>query len=114
MSASAAAKQLGIHAGTAQRWVKQYEESLGSIFESGKKKACRRILTEEHVKAFDGLKVTHSTVYNFMRTECNLPVKQAEFQSVERNSPEKIEERRDWVLKWEQTNMELLDQLCVS
>ncbi|KAL1926246.1 hypothetical protein VTP01DRAFT_5943 [Rhizomucor pusillus] len=38
MSASAAAKQLGIHARTAQRWVKQYEERPGSIFESGKKK----------------------------------------------------------------------------
>ncbi|KAL1927700.1 hypothetical protein VTP01DRAFT_3521 [Rhizomucor pusillus] len=120
MSASAAAKQLGIHAGTAQRWVKQYEERPDSIFESGKKKRRRRILTEEHVKVvidfidgnpsavvaevtehlmhqFDSLKVTHSTVYNFMRTECNLSVKQAEFQSVERNCPEKIQERHDWV-----------------
>ena len=29
LSASAAAKQLGIHVRTAQRWVKQYEEDPG-------------------------------------------------------------------------------------
>ena len=55
MSTSAAAKQLGIHVRTAQRWVKQYEEHLDSIFDSifdsGRKKGRRRILTEEHVKA---------------------------------------------------------------
>lgn len=48
ISASAAAKQLGIHVRTAQRWVKQYEKHPDSIFESGKKKGRRRILTEEH------------------------------------------------------------------
>ncbi|KAL1933804.1 hypothetical protein VTP01DRAFT_7894 [Rhizomucor pusillus] len=139
MSASAAAKQLGIHVRTAQRWVKQYEEHLDSIFDSifdsGRKKGRRRILTEEHVKAvidfidanpsavvtevaehlmqqFDGLKVNHRTVYNFMGTEYSYSVKQAEFQSVERNSPEKIEERHDWVRKWEQTDMDFLTN-CV-
>ncbi|KAL1936279.1 hypothetical protein VTP01DRAFT_413 [Rhizomucor pusillus] len=136
MSASAATKQLGMHVRTAQRWVKQYEEHPDSIFESGRKKGRIRIVTEEHVKAvidftdanpsavvaevtehlmrqFDDLKVTHSTVYNFMRTKCNLSVKKkAEFQSVERNSPEKIEERHDWVRKWEQTDMDFLTS-CV-
>ncbi|KAL1926681.1 hypothetical protein VTP01DRAFT_5576, partial [Rhizomucor pusillus] len=47
MSTSAAAKQLGIHVRTAQRWVKQYEECPDSIFERGKKKGRGRILTEE-------------------------------------------------------------------
>ncbi|KAL1932982.1 hypothetical protein VTP01DRAFT_8660 [Rhizomucor pusillus] len=47
-----------------------------------------------------------------MRTECNLSLKQAEFQSVERNSAEKIEERYDWVCKWEQTDMNFLTN-CV-
>ncbi|KAL1926844.1 hypothetical protein VTP01DRAFT_5490 [Rhizomucor pusillus] len=115
MNASAAAKQLGIHARTVQRWVKQYEERPDSIFESGKKKGRRRILTEEHkktiidfidanpsaavvevtehlVKQFNDLKVSRSTVYNFMRTEYNLSLKKAEFQSMERNSLEKIQE----------------------
>ncbi|KAL1931427.1 hypothetical protein VTP01DRAFT_9569 [Rhizomucor pusillus] len=101
MSASAAAKQLGIHVRTAQRWVKQYEEHPDSIFESAE-------VTEHLMQQFDGLKVTHTTVYNFMRIECNLSLKQAEFQSVERNNPEKIEERHDWVRKWEQTDMDFL------
>jgi transposase len=37
MSASAAAKQLGIHIRTAQRWVNQYNVCPDSIFESCKK-----------------------------------------------------------------------------
>lgn len=135
ISASAAAKQLSFHIRTAQRWVKQYEECPDSIFDTSKKKGRRRILTEEHVKAvidfidaipsaavaevteyvmqqIDGLKLTNSTVYSLMRRECNLSVKQAEFHSVERNSPVKIEERHDWVRKWEQTDMNFLTN-CV-
>ncbi|CAO3677767.1 unnamed protein product [Rhizopus stolonifer] len=37
MSASAAAKQLGIHVRTAQRWVKQYNACPDSIFEDCEK-----------------------------------------------------------------------------
>ncbi|KAL1935134.1 hypothetical protein VTP01DRAFT_4274 [Rhizomucor pusillus] len=51
MSASAAAKQLDIHIHTAQRWVKKYDECPDSIFDSGKKKVRKRILTSEHKKA---------------------------------------------------------------
>ncbi|KAL1925859.1 hypothetical protein VTP01DRAFT_7283 [Rhizomucor pusillus] len=135
MSASAAAKQLDIRIRTAQRWVKKYDECPDSIFESGKKRGRRRILYEEHkrtftdfidanhsavvvevtehlVKQFNDLKVSRSTVYNFMRTECNLSLKKAEFQSVERNSPEKIQERYDCVREWEQTDMNFLTN-CV-
>ncbi|CEI87397.1 hypothetical protein RMCBS344292_01812 [Rhizopus microsporus] len=107
ISASAVAKQLDIHVRTAQRWVKQYEEYPDSIFDTGKRKGHRRILTEKHVKAginfidanpsavvaeatehliqqFDGLKVMNSTVYNLVRRECSPSVKQAEFYSVEK------------------------------
>ncbi|KAL1927621.1 hypothetical protein VTP01DRAFT_3858 [Rhizomucor pusillus] len=129
------AKQLDIHVRTAQRWVKQYDERPDSIFESGEKKGRRRILTSEHkktiidfidanpsaavvevtehlVKEFKDLKVSNSTVNNFIKTECNLPLKKAEFQSVERKSPEKIQERFDWVRQWEQTDMNFLTN-CV-
>lgn len=120
---------MGVHVRTVQRWVKQYEEHPESIFESDKKKGRKRILTEEYkqvvtdyidanppavvaeitehlVQQFNGLKVTYNTVYYFMRTECNLSLKQAEFRSVERNSLEKIKKRHDWVCKWEKTNVE--------
>ncbi|CEP17181.1 hypothetical protein [Parasitella parasitica] len=47
-SASAAARQLGIHIRAAQRWVKRYYEDPESIFEKKKKLGRRRILGEEH------------------------------------------------------------------
>ncbi|KAL1935966.1 hypothetical protein VTP01DRAFT_100 [Rhizomucor pusillus] len=50
LSASAAAKQLGIHVRTAQRWAKQYEVNPDSIFAKRKKNGRPRILGEEHKK----------------------------------------------------------------
>ncbi|KAL1933286.1 hypothetical protein VTP01DRAFT_7376 [Rhizomucor pusillus] len=41
-----------------------------------------------------------------MTTECNLSIKQAQFQPVERNSEEKIQQRHDWVQKWKQTDLD--------
>ncbi|CEJ05609.1 hypothetical protein RMCBS344292_19547 [Rhizopus microsporus] len=135
MSASAAAKQLGIHIRTAQRWVKQYSMYPDSIFESCKRTGRKCILTEEHkstvvnfidanpsatvaevtehlLKRFHGLKVSRSTVNNFMRRECNLSLKTADFHSIERSSPAKIEERHDWACEWENTDMNFLTN-CV-
>ena len=122
LNASAAASQLGIHVRAAQRWVKRYYEDPESIFEKKKKSGRRRILGEEYkqfllkyidenpsavvtevaeslAQNFVGLNVSRSTVYNFMTTECNLSIKQAQFQPVERNSEEKIQQRYDWVQK---------------
>jgi transposase len=135
MTASAAAKQLGIHTRTAYRWVSQYNTCPDSIFESCKKVGRKCILTEEHkttvisfidanlsatvvevtehlLKQFQDLKVSRSTVNNFMRRECNLSLKKADFHSVERNSQAKLEERYDWVRKWESTGMNFLTN-CV-
>ncbi|KAG0748617.1 hypothetical protein G6F62_008421 [Rhizopus arrhizus] len=118
MSASAAAKQLGIHILTAQRCVSQYNVCPDGIFESCKKVRRKCILTEEHkttvinfidanpsatvvkviehlLKRFHDLKVSRSMVYNFMRNKCNLSLKKANFHSIDRNSPAKIEERYD-------------------
>ncbi|CEG74426.1 hypothetical protein RMATCC62417_09650 [Rhizopus microsporus] len=65
-------------------------------------------VAERLLKRFNDLKVSRSTVYNFMRSECNLSLKKADFHSIERNSPTKIEERHDWVCKWENTDMNFL------
>ncbi|CEP11165.1 hypothetical protein [Parasitella parasitica] len=108
---------------------------LDSIFEGCKKVGRKCIFTEEHETAvinfidanpsatvvevtehlstqFHDLKVSRSTVYNFMRSECNLSLKKADFHPIERNSSAKIEERHDWVCKWENTDMNFLTN-CV-
>ncbi|KAL4210090.1 hypothetical protein AB4K20DRAFT_1906638 [Rhizopus microsporus] len=108
MSASAAAKQLGIHVRTAQRWAQMYKTDPDSIFIKHKKTNRSRILHEEHkqvileyidenpsvvleqvmerlLQKFRDFKVSKSTVYNFVRTE-------SQFQPVDRNSEEKIQE----------------------
>jgi hypothetical protein len=102
-----------------------------SIFEGYEKVGCKCILTKEHkttvinfidinpsatvvevtehlLKRFNVLKISRSTVYNFMRKECNFSLKKADFYSIERNSLAKIEERYDWVRKWENTDMNFL------
>ncbi|KAG1168733.1 hypothetical protein G6F70_008929 [Rhizopus microsporus] len=48
MSASAAAKQLGIHVRTAQRWAQMYKADSDSIFIKHKKTGRSRILRDEH------------------------------------------------------------------
>jgi transposase len=48
MSASTAAKQLGIHVRTAQRWAQMYRTDPDSIFIKHKKTGRSHILHEEH------------------------------------------------------------------
>ncbi|KAG0736373.1 hypothetical protein G6F22_010700 [Rhizopus arrhizus] len=96
MSASAAAKQLGIHIRTVQRWVKQYSMCPDNIFDSCKRVGQRIIsyldlariknylnanpsaavveVTKYLLKRFKNLKVSRGTVYNFMRSECTRAV----------------------------------------
>jgi hypothetical protein len=50
-------------------------------------------VTENLLKRFNNLKVSRSTVYNFIRSECNPSLKKADFHSIEQNSPAKVEER---------------------
>lgn len=52
-------------------------------------------VTEHLLTRFHDLKVSRSMVYNFMRNKCNLSLKKANFHSIDRNSPAKIEERYD-------------------
>ncbi|KAL1927819.1 hypothetical protein VTP01DRAFT_3640 [Rhizomucor pusillus] len=116
LSASAAAHQLGIHVRTAQRWVTQHEKDPDSISKKRRKKGRPRILTAEHQKVIlDSLRDLRSrrALYEFVRTQCNLTLKKAWFQSVDRNSEAKIQERLDWVRKWETTHG-LWEKLCAS
>ncbi|KAG1171541.1 hypothetical protein G6F71_006894 [Rhizopus microsporus] len=105
-----------------------YKTDPESIFIKHKKTGCSRILHEEHkqvtlkyidenpsvvleqvmkrlLQKFRDLKASKSTIYNSVRTECNLSLKKAQFQPVDRNSEEKIQERFDWLRKWVCTGM---------
>ncbi|KAL1925899.1 hypothetical protein VTP01DRAFT_7238 [Rhizomucor pusillus] len=122
LSASAAAKQLGIHVRSAQRWASKYEDDPDSIFEMPKNRGCPRILNEEHKKVI----LEHvdenpsivleqlmerqlqrcETLHRFVKKECNLSLKKARFQPVDRNSEATIQERLDWVRKWDMTDID--------
>lgn len=98
LSASAVVRQLGIHIHVVQRWVKRYYKDSEGVFDKQRKSSCYRILEEEHkhfllnfidenpstvlteiveslTQYFIGLEFFHSTVHNFMATECNLFIK---------------------------------------
>ncbi|KAL1932186.1 hypothetical protein VTP01DRAFT_9242 [Rhizomucor pusillus] len=130
LSAAAAAKQLGIHVRTAQKWAKQYEKDPDSIFEKQRKTGRPRILHEEHKSVilecidenpsialdevmkklkqiFTELKVSKSTLFEFVKEHCNLSLKKARLQPIDRNSEEKIQERLDWIRIWDKTDMDL-------
>jgi transposase len=129
LSAAAAAKQLGIHVRTAQKWAKQYEKDPDSIFENRRKTGRPRSLHDEHKKVilecidespsvvldkvmsklkqiFTELKVSNSTLFDFVKEHYNLSLKEARFQPIDRNSEEKIQERLDWIRKWEKIDMD--------
>ncbi|KAG1137624.1 hypothetical protein G6F37_011072 [Rhizopus arrhizus] len=129
LSAAAAAKQLGIHVRTAQKWAKQYEENPDSIFEKGRKTGRPRILHDGHKSVilecidenpsivldelmkklkqiFTELKVSKSTLFDFIKEHRNLSLKKARFQPINRNSEEKIQERLDWIRKWKKTDID--------
>ncbi|CAO3698202.1 unnamed protein product [Rhizopus stolonifer] len=61
---------------------------------------------------FSDLSVKKSTVHNFLKTECNLSFKKLTTQPAARNSPTKIQDRKDWVIKWSATDMNYLEK-CV-
>lgn len=54
---------------------------------------------------FEGLQISKTAFYDFVKTKCKISVKRAYFHSVERNSPKKIQERKEWVQRWQQTDM---------
>ncbi|ORE04095.1 hypothetical protein BCV72DRAFT_251458 [Rhizopus microsporus var. microsporus] len=94
------AKQLDIHVRTAQRWsdnmfIKRKKTGRSSILHEEHKQVILEYIDENPSAALEqsqDLKVFKSTVYNFVRTEY-------------RSSEEKIQERFDWVRKWNCTDM---------
>jgi hypothetical protein len=50
-------------------------------------------------QVFTELKVSKSTLFDFVEKYYNLSLKECRFQPVDRNSEEKIQERLDWIHK---------------
>ncbi|CEG71153.1 hypothetical protein RMATCC62417_06936 [Rhizopus microsporus] len=121
LSLRKAAAQLSIPHSTAQSWKKKYE--MGEdVFKrkegSGRPQDRPAILNEEHQKylldlvddnpslvldqmmesltsQFEGLEISKTSLYNFVKKECKISVKRAYFYSVDRNSLEKLRERQE-------------------
>ncbi|KAI8368133.1 uncharacterized protein BYT42DRAFT_482876, partial [Radiomyces spectabilis] len=64
------------------------------------------------LKCVNDLKVSHSTVYNFMRSKCNVSLTTADFDYRKKQSA-KIEERYGWVRKC-LTNYVFLEEPAVN
>ncbi|KAL1929229.1 hypothetical protein VTP01DRAFT_2288 [Rhizomucor pusillus] len=101
MTASAAAKQLGINVRTGQRSAKQYEKEPDSIFKKRKKSGRPRILNEEHKQFIleyideNPSAVLVELVERLLRR----------FERL-KNSEGKIQERLHWVRKWEAIDLD--------
>ncbi|EIE86653.1 hypothetical protein RO3G_11364 [Rhizopus delemar RA 99-880] len=106
MTASAASKQLGILEQLIDGLAKHKATVISFI--NANPSATVVEVSEHLLKRFHDLKVSRSTVNNFIRRECNLSLKKADFHSIERNSSKKIEERYNWVCKQEKTDMNFL------
>ncbi|CEG79972.1 hypothetical protein RMATCC62417_14374 [Rhizopus microsporus] len=57
-------------------------------------------------QTFQDVEVSKNTLHNFMRKECNLTLKEACFQPIDRSNEKKIQEHLDWAHKWEKTDMD--------
>lgn len=139
MSLRAAAAELKIPKSTAYDWKKKYEEGsdvFGRKEGSGRPKGRSAILNEEHQKylvemidenpslvldqmmdsltsQFEDLKVSKTTLYDFIKKKCKISVKRAYFYAVERNSVEKIQERKEWVQRWQKNRHGFHEQLYI-
>ncbi|KAG1150225.1 hypothetical protein G6F37_005257 [Rhizopus arrhizus] len=54
---------------------------------------------------FTELKVSNSTLFDFVKEHYNLSLKEARFQPIDRNSEERIQERLEWGCKWEKADI---------
>lgn len=141
MSVRGATKQMKIPSSTASNWHKKGTEALDDFVEWRKAGSGRPVgrppkLTDDHrnylVKLVDendtgltldqmmeslttgfmGLQISKSAFHEFAKTKCRISFKRAHFQPEERNSPEKIEQRCNWVKHWEDTDMDF-ESNCV-
>ena len=131
---------LNINVRTAQGWVaknnKAPQEYIQRATGSGRPVGRPPTLTDEHkdfmiewadenidsvtlddmlevlTDRFGKLDISKSGFNKFVKDKCKITFKQARLQSVERNSPEKIEERYQWVKRWAETDMDFTSN-CV-
>ncbi|KAI7861277.1 hypothetical protein BDF14DRAFT_1739780 [Spinellus fusiger] len=61
---------------------------------------------ESLISQFEGLKVSKTTVYEFMTKDCALTMKKAHFEPKERNSDQSIKKRYDWAVNIRNTDMD--------
>lgn len=140
LSICAACKKVNIPPSTGQNWYKKGAESLAKDENLLHKKDISKVgwpakLQKEHKMAlisivdekpdsvleemmeqlnaqFLGLDIHQSALLTFLYEKCHLSLKRAHFHSVERYSPEKIEERYSWVKQWQETDMDFTSN-CV-
>ncbi|KAG1463098.1 hypothetical protein G6F56_005364 [Rhizopus delemar] len=140
MSVRAAVLSLNISVRTAQGWVaknnKAPQEYIQRATGSGRPVGRPPTLTDEHkdfliewadknidsvtlddmlevlTDRFGKLDISKSGFNKFVKDKCKITFKQARLQSVERNSPEKIEERYQWVKRWAEADMDFTSN-CV-
>ena len=68
---------------------------------------------ETVMEEFEGLSIKKTAVHKFIKEECQLTFKNAQFHSVKRNEEETINKRREWIIKYTTiTNMDYLKN-CV-
>ncbi|KAG0947461.1 hypothetical protein G6F57_002319 [Rhizopus arrhizus] len=96
LSASAAAKQLGIHVRSAQRWALKYEQDPDSLFKKRKSSGRPRVLSDEHKRS----------ILKWVDENPSIVLEQLMEKLRQRNSEAKIQERFDWIRKWDETDMD--------
>lgn len=70
------------------------------------------IMMESLIKAFEKIDSGKMAFYNFVTKKCSISLKRAHFYTVERNTPERILERYEWVKHWMKTDIDYLTN-CV-
>ncbi|KAG2208080.1 hypothetical protein INT47_010442 [Mucor saturninus] len=113
LNAEKAAKQLGVARRTAYNWLKKDQDQIFKTAEPLDYKIHLEEKFIDHPSAtldqamesitsqFSDLKVTKTTVYNFMTGKCALSFKKAHFHSKERNSSINIEKKFGWEVRAE-------------
>lgn len=139
MSVRQAALKLQITPRTAQRWVADDRQNpqtyIGRKEGSGRPVGRPALMDERHkthlvdlideepslvleqmmdslTASFIDLEISKTALYNFVTKECKISLKRAHFHSVDRNSPEKIKARKEWVEEWMNTDMDYMSN-CV-
>ncbi|KAG2200617.1 hypothetical protein INT47_007361 [Mucor saturninus] len=69
-------------------------------------------MVEQMNSQFMDLEIGKSALHKFLTEKCQITLKRAHLYSIERNNHTKIEERYNWVKKWQETDMDF-ESNCV-